>query len=213
MAKKKKSQPYAEVAVLACAVAVVVALLVPHSAETDGAKMSMAERKEYDRLNRLQPSGGNPFVGFIPDAPEVETVDWKQVQPTLPPGTTLSDYLKGRGVALKLINAGPQLWQATQEWSPATVLQKLGKMAKEANMGGVAMMESNKPENMYFGVPDDESLAPLHLKVRSRSADKAFFILWAYTEYVCTRSGAGQLRAGLLARQDNLQGVQEGTGW
>lgn len=122
-------------------------------------------KKEYDAMHRFGPQH------FPESVPQVEVVDWAKVRKTLPDGTTLSDYLKTRNTALKLINSGPELWPATN-WTPSSMLRKMEEMGGDIPGGAkISMMEMLQPENMYFSEEMAEKLGAQGISILPNAKD------------------------------------------
>jgi hypothetical protein len=98
-------------------------------------------RKEYDLLRR-----NGPDICVKESVAQVEVVDWAQVRHTLPAGTTISTYLKDRGVALKLVNSGQEQWPAVN-WTPSSLLRKMERYLGTAQL---QMQESFHPNSLYY---------------------------------------------------------------
>lgn len=139
---------------VAAAVASAVLLLAPVSLDEEGS----SQVASYDELYRSGPER------FPESVKQVEVVDWAKVRPTLPEGTTLSSYLKERGVALKLINSGPEEWPAAQ-LTPTSMFDKF----RQAGNDTLWLMQQDVRENMYHEEYLAKILETEGLEVKSNS--------------------------------------------
>eukprot|EP01048_Picozoa_sp_COSAG05_P012952 COSAG05_NODE_1337_length_5147_cov_25.636485_4_plen_286_part_00 len=168
--KKKTASSTPMLAGAAALVAVGVGFAMMQSSPQPGAQpasnsvpdtVKKMSREDYDAMHRFGPD-------HVPESvAQVEVVDWTEVRQTLPKGTTLSDYLKKRNTALKLINSGPELWPATN-WTPGSMLRKMEEMGDDIPGGArISMMEMLQPENLYFNEDMAEKLAAEGVEIDS----------------------------------------------